>query len=85
MSTNKSELAKLNGYGDKAANDESAKTIYIFCFISVPYPLQEDVELDGNKLAYGYRSCSAIYTFPGWHKSRFYVEPCKRKKCDCVN
>ena len=43
MSTNKTELVKVDEYGTIASNDES-KNIFIFCFISFPYTLQEDME-----------------------------------------
>ena len=48
ISTNKSELVQVNGYDDIYANDEAAHNVYILRFTSVPYTLQEDVELDGN-------------------------------------
>ena len=44
MSTNKSELVKVNGYGAIAANNKSANIFYIFWFKYVPYTLQEYVE-----------------------------------------
>ena len=51
MSNNKEELVKLNGYGAIAENDEAKNNVYIVCFTSVPYTLQEYVESDGNKLS----------------------------------
>ena len=51
----------MNGYDDIAANDESANNFYIFCFASVPYTPQEDVERDKNKLSSGDLVCNAIY------------------------
>ena len=41
MSTNKSELVKVNGYGDTAANYEAANNVYVVLFASVPFTLQK--------------------------------------------
>ena len=38
------------------------------------------MESDINQLTSGDLFCNAIYTSPGRHKSRFYVERCKRQK-----
>ena len=43
MSTNKSELVQVYGYGDIAANDEAADNLFIVRFTYVSYTLQEDV------------------------------------------
>ena len=68
MPTNKEELVRVNGYGAISANDESANKIFIVCFISVPYTLQEDVESYGNQLASENLVFNAIDTSTGWHK-----------------
>ena len=70
----------MNGYGAIAANDESENNFYIVCFTYIPYTLQEYVESDENKLAYGELFCNKIYTSPGRHKSLFYVN-----QYHCVN
>ena len=80
MSNNKSELVKVNGHGAISVNYEAANKLYTVFFIYVPYTLQEDVESDGNQLASGELFCSAIYTSPERHKSRFYFVPFKIKK-----
>ena len=85
MSTNKLKLVKVYGYGATSANEETANSFYIFRFTSVPYTSQEDVESDGKKISYGDIFCNAIYTSPGNHKSRFYVDLCNRRNYDCVN
>ena len=48
MENSKAELVKVNGYGAIAANDEAENDFYIVRFTSVPYTLQEYVELDRN-------------------------------------
>ena len=68
------------GYGAIAANDEAANNFYMVHFTSVPYILQENVVSDRNKLSSGDLVCNTIYTYPGWHKSRFYVDPFTRQK-----
>ena len=44
MPTTKAEFVEVNVYGAMGANDESAKYFYVFCFTSLPYMLQEDLE-----------------------------------------
>ena len=85
MSTNNIELFKLDGYGAIAANDEAANNFYIVLFTPIPYTLQEDLESDGNKLAFDYLVCNSIYTYHGRNKSRFMMRHVKDKNCDCVN
>ena len=68
MKKHKSELVKVNWYGNIYANDEAESNFYIVCFISVPYTIQEDVESYGNQLASGHLVCNKIYTSPGIHK-----------------
>ena len=75
----------MNGWGVIAANDESTNSFYIVCFTSVPYTLPKYVGLDGNQLAYGDLVFNAIYTYPGRHKSLFYVEPYKNQKSVTVS
>ena len=53
MSTNKSYIVKMNGYGDIYANGEYGNYFYMVCFTSFPYKLQEYFESDGNKLESG--------------------------------
>ena len=43
MSNYQEETFEVNGYGDIATNDEAENNVYIVCFTSVPYMLQEDV------------------------------------------
>ena len=43
MSTNKEELVEVNGYGDKAANEEAADKFCTFYFTYIPYTIQENV------------------------------------------
>ena len=61
MSTNKVELVELGGYGAIAADDESANDLLWFCFVSVIYILQEDMESDGNQLTSGDLFFNDIY------------------------
>ena len=81
MPTNKEELVIVNGYGAISANDESANKIFIVCFISVPYTLQEAVKSKINKLEYGDIVYNKIYTSHGRNKSRFYVYPYMKNVC----
>ena len=71
MSTNKSELVKVNGCGDISANYEASNKFYIVHFTSVPDTLQEDVESYGNQFSSGDFVCNVIYTSHGWHRSSF--------------
>ena len=80
MSNNKAVPVKVSGYGAIYSNDEAANIFYIVCFISFLYTPLEYVESDGNKFASGDLVCDSIYTSPGRHKSRFYVEPYKKQK-----
>ena len=43
------------------------------------------MESDGNKLSSYDLVCNAVYTYPVRHKSRFYVEPCKRQETVTVS
>ena len=43
MSTNKEELVEVNGYGDKAANEEAADKFCTVYFTYIPYTIQENV------------------------------------------
>ena len=72
-------------YGAITSNDEYSNNVYIVRFKYVPYTPQEDVESDGNQLVSGDPVFNAIYKYPGRHKSQFYVEPYKNKKCYCIN
>ena len=85
LSTNKAELVKVDGHGDVYANYEAANSFYIVLFKYVPCTLQEYMESYVNPLASGDLVFNAIYTYPGRHKSHFYVGPYKTKHCDCVN
>ena len=80
ISTNKSEISEVNGYGAISPNDEVANNFYIVHFIFFPYTIQEDVESDGNKLSSGDLVCNVIYKYPGRHKSCLYVNSCKKQK-----
>ena len=77
ISTNKSEHVKVNWYGVIDANGEAENNINIVWCTSFPCKTQEDVVLDGNKLASSDLLFNVICKHPRRHKSRFYVEPCK--------
>ena len=62
-------------YGAISENYETVNDFNIVIFKYVPYTIQEDVEPDGNKLAYSDLFCNTIYTYTVWHKSFFYVDP----------
>ena len=49
MSTNKSEISKVNGYGSISKMMKFQKKCIVH-FTSVPYTLQEDVKSCGNQL-----------------------------------
>ena len=64
----------MNGCGAIPPNDEAKNNFYIVHFTPVTYTLQEYVESNGNELASGYLVWNSIYTCPGQHKPRFYIE-----------
>ena len=80
ISTNKSEPVEVSGHVAISDNGEAAKIFYSVFFTSIPYTLQEDVESDGNHLSSGDFMCNTSYTYHGFPKLCFYVEPCKRHK-----
>ena len=65
ITDNNPDHVEVDGYGDIATNYETSNIIYIINFISVFYNLQEEIELDINKLASGYLVCNSICTYPG--------------------
>ena len=53
MSTNKTDIVELNGYGYVSSNDEAANNYYIFIFTYITYMLQVRVYSDDNQLSSG--------------------------------
>ena len=68
----------MNRHGAIADNDETINNFNISHFTPVPYTLQEDVDSDGNQLAYGDLVYDSIYTSPIQPKPCFFVEACIR-------
>ena len=76
MSTNKSELVEVVGYGYIYSNNKAANYFIVRCEY-VPYDLQKDVWSYGNTLAYGDIVYNTIYIYARWPKSCLCVEPVK--------
>jgi hypothetical protein len=64
-----------SSYGAVNTEDPQTDGFYIVKFISSPYTLQNDVEVNGDRISSGTLVCDAEYLSPAFKGSNWYVTP----------
>ena len=56
-------------------NDSTCRDYYIIIFLSSPYTLQTDLNIDCQVICFGKMLCEGTYYFPININSHYYVSP----------
>ena len=77
VASNIAATITANSYGAMNADDPKTDGFYIIQFTSPPYTLQNDIEVNGDKITSGNLVCDAEYLSPAQKGSNWYVTPSK--------